>query len=374
MDPKEVATSLVMPSSKPGPAGGPVLDWSGTGTCGPSSFLASSRAGPHNRWQGAWLVRLASPSSHMRASTASSTPSWLERRTTLGVTICPGPRPNGAGVAVREAVPPPSSPSAVPWRNALQRPRTVDVQAIGRQISCSSAPTVKLSSLSMNAIPDSSWRFVRPVKLLAPTPTPSPASWDLCPSPGARLSPSTTAPSSLATMTSIPWLSRLSSAIPILPGRKAESRMPSAVCADPFLERLTWLPCPMTISPPCSRLTTIPHVSAWTIKPPPRYSGTTCCTSNVNPPSGLRRNDCGCMMSPSTGLGRTRHSGHGESFLPGRRESEEPRVRNDAVWGGCWIPAFAGMTVGVWWANRHRLRACEEIGMVIGHKRGEVGE
>ena len=137
MDPKEVATSLVMPSSKPGPAGGPVLDWSGTGTCGPSSFLASSRAGPHNRWQGAWLVRLASPSSHMRASTASSTPSWLERRTTLGVTICPGPRPNGAGVAVREAVPPPSSPSAVPWRNALQRPRTVDVQAIGRQISCS---------------------------------------------------------------------------------------------------------------------------------------------------------------------------------------------------------------------------------------------
>ena len=85
--------------------------------------------------------------------------------------------------------------------------------------------------------------------------------------------------------------SRPSSATPIRHGKKAESKMQSAVCAELSPEKLTWPPLPTIASSNSYKHTTIRLENVWTFEPRPNYSGTDCCTSNVNPPSGVRRND-----------------------------------------------------------------------------------
>ena len=77
------------------------------------------------------------------------------------------------------------------------------------------------------------------------------------------------------------------------PWQKAASKTPSVACAAPCLAKPT-SPASQTLALPtsCSRIT-IPLVSASVTKLPPRSSATSCCTSNVNPPSRFRGNDGG---------------------------------------------------------------------------------
>ena len=55
------------------------------------------------------------------------------RRTTHGVTTCPGRSPNGASGGAREAAPHPSSPTAAPWQNGPRLLTTGRPPATGKQ-------------------------------------------------------------------------------------------------------------------------------------------------------------------------------------------------------------------------------------------------
>jgi IS30 family transposase len=86
------------------------------------------------------------------------------------------------------------------------------------------------------------------------------------------------------------WRSPPSSAGLTLLGRKAASRMPSDGCVALFPARPISRPSQLAASVVSSPPTTIPRENALTSKPPPRPSPKRC-TSSVNPPPGLRRDD-----------------------------------------------------------------------------------
>src|SRR3990172_13244767 len=99
------------------------------------------------------------------------------------------------------------------------------------------------------------------------------------------------APSSPATTGCTASDSRPSFATLIRPGRKAVSKTLSAECDDACREKQTSLPLTRkTFLKPCRPTTRHPE-NALTTKPRPRSFSSTCCTSNVNPPPGLRRDD-----------------------------------------------------------------------------------
>lgn len=114
---------------------------------------------------------------------------------------------------------------------------------------------------------------------------------------GAKRLPSITAPNSPAITTSMRSASRRSSVTPTRPGKKAASKMPLGGCAGPCPARPTWQLCRTSALHASSKRTIILHASASTIRPPPRCLETICCTSNVNPPSCLRRNDNSDVVS-----------------------------------------------------------------------------
>ena len=74
-------------------------------------------------------------------------------------------------------------------------------------------------------------------------------------------------------------------------GKKAASKTPSAACAAACRAKPTSPPSRNTTSSPSSKPTTTLPENASTITPQPKSSSHNCCTSNVNPPSGFRRND-----------------------------------------------------------------------------------
>ncbi len=87
------------------------------------------------------------------------------------------------------------------------------------------------------------------------------------------------------------WASTPTSAILIAHGKRAASRTPTDGFAASFRAK------PTCANVPFDRYNSSPAAimprrgSAWDTKPPPSCSPFTCCTSNVNPPIGLRRHD-----------------------------------------------------------------------------------
>jgi IS30 family transposase len=86
------------------------------------------------------------------------------------------------------------------------------------------------------------------------------------------------------------------SAMSARPGRKAASKMPSAASAASCPAKPTSTPSQNSSSKPPLAPTTIPRENASASKHQPKPS--TCCTSNVNPPSRLRGNDGGSKSAP----------------------------------------------------------------------------
>ena len=111
------------------------------------------------------------------------------------------------------------------------------------------------------------------------------------PPPGAKRSLSITGRSLRGMTPSMPSALRPSSVRPTRPGKRAASRTPSAACAGPCRVRPTWRPSRMSTLRAWSRYTIIPRGNVSAIRRPPRFLETICCTSNVNPPSCVRRND-----------------------------------------------------------------------------------
>ena len=62
-------------------------------------------------------------------------------------------------------------------------------------------------------------------------------------------------------------------------------------CAGPCPVRPTWRPSRTSALRDCCKPIIIRRANASAIRPRPRFFGTICCTSNVNPPPRFRRND-----------------------------------------------------------------------------------
>src|SRR6185312_9520150 len=84
-----------------------------------------------------------------------------------------------------------------------------------------------------------------------------------------------------------------SSATLIAPGRKAVSKTPTDVSDASFLGKQTCATTHPTKSTPSLADVTQRHENALASRHPPNYSPATCCTSNVNPPYGVRKDEAG---------------------------------------------------------------------------------
>ena len=113
--------------------------------------------------------------------------------------------------------------------------------------------------------------------------------------PAGGLAPSLTACSAVMSLHVSESTSRASSATPTLLGTKVVSKTPSDISDEHFHERPTSLLFLLNALLNSSRPTTIRHESASTTALPPKYSGTICCTSNVNPPPSSRWDDGGSL-------------------------------------------------------------------------------
>src|SRR5438128_1291691 len=86
-------------------------------------------------------------------------------------------------------------------------------------------------------------------------------------------------------------------------GRRAALKTPSDACAEDCRGKLIWPRCPINAcSPWCVPIITL-RESVLTTKPRQRFSAVTCCTSNVNPPFGIRYDGEG-FANTSGGLRR----------------------------------------------------------------------
>src|SRR5262249_34464817 len=125
--------------------------------------------------------------------------------------------------------------------------------------------------------------------------SPSPSNFfpssPLCPRRFGKPSPSIMEPSLLAIAACTPSTSRPSSATRTRPGRREVSRTPSVDCVASFPERPTSPTSQTKASSPSWLPTPAPHESALPTNPQPSSSSPLCCTSNVNPPPGFRRDD-----------------------------------------------------------------------------------
>ena len=115
--------------------------------------------------------------------------------------------------------------------------------------------------------------------------------WRPCPPRGAKRSPSITGRSLRGMTPSMLSASRPSSVRPTRPGKRAASRTPSAACAGPCRARPTWRPSRRSTLHASSRHIIILRENASAIRPQPRFLGTTCCTSNVNPPPHKQKHE-----------------------------------------------------------------------------------
>src|SRR5712691_432173 len=150
----------------------------------------------------------------------------------------------------------------------------------------------KPSSSPTSANPASSCSPSSPAKPLNRPPSSCVPGSNPCPIRCARPSPSTMEPSSLSTISSKPSsVSKPSSAIPTAPGKRVASKTPSVACVARCPARPTWQPSTPISSMPVPPPTTSHPESASASKPLPKPSFLNCCTSNVNPSTGLRRDD-----------------------------------------------------------------------------------
>src|ERR1051325_9968590 len=137
----------------------------------------------------------------------------------------------------------------------------------------------------------SSWLVDSPIRLLIPQHKSSPICSAPYPTPYVAQSPSITARSSPIITVFINYRCAPFSATLMPRGRRAGLKMPSDACAEDCRGKRIWLPCPINACSACFVLIVTLRESALTTKLLRRSLPVTCCTSNVNPPSGLRRND-----------------------------------------------------------------------------------
>src|SRR3954452_1787462 len=267
------ATSLYGPSNWP--SGGEVWvaasSWRASRTCANASAKALRWDILRSRSPADWRWSMVASSSAMSQSIVSSIIGRPRRIT--GIAGCRAINSDAGAAVTGAAALPASLNSGAPSPNGPPRSQAERCPATGKPTSCCSPDMARDCWFCMNDKPASASFGARaigkPSAPLRPSPVNSANFHRRCAKPSA----STTEPSSPSIIGFTKRsASRPSSAIPIVPGKRAVWKTPSAVCdahchAKPISSHS---PKP-TSSGPFNVLTT-PLANAWTSRPPPRHS------------------------------------------------------------------------------------------------------
>jgi hypothetical protein len=268
-----VATNLSGRSNWPsaGDSGMAASSWRASRTCGTAWAKALRWDIPQSRSLAGWRWNMVASSSAMSQSIVSSIIVPLRR--IAGIACCRARNEDEGIIGAEAAASPASSNNGARSPNGPPRSKAAGHRAIGKPTSCCSPDVAKGCLFSTNGKPASTSFGIRsiekPSSPLGPSPVHSASFHRRCAKPSASTT-ETNSPS--ITGFTNPSAFRLSSVIPIVPGKKAAWKTPSDACDARCPAKLT---SGSSRQPPSSgsfNASTIPHANAWTSRRPPRHS------------------------------------------------------------------------------------------------------
>src|SRR6202163_3580042 len=267
------ATSLSGPSNWPSAGGGGIAatSWHASRTCGTAWAKALRWDIPQSRSLAGWRANMVVSSSAMSQSIVSSI--IVRPRRITGTACCRAINSDEGAADAQAAALPASSNNDARSLNDPPRSKAAICRAIGKPTSCCSPDMAKGCWFSTDDKPASASFCTRsiekPSSPLGPSPVNSANFHKRCAKPSA----STTEPSSPSiTGFTKPSVSKPSSAIPIVPGKKAAWKTPSGYYGAHCHVKLTSTPLRQPPSSGSFGASTIPHANAWTSRHPPRHS------------------------------------------------------------------------------------------------------
>src|ERR1700716_2492535 len=267
------ATSLSGPSNWPsaGAGGMAASSWRASRTCGTAWAKALRWDIPQSRSLADWRWNMVASSSAMSQSIVSSI--IVRPRRITGIACCRATNEDEGADDTQDAAPPASSNKGARSPNAPPRSKAAGRRAIGKPTSCCSPDVAKGCWFSTNDKPASAWFGTRSIEKLSSPPGPSLVNSVNFHRRYAKPSASITEMSSPSiTGFTKPSASKLSSAIPIVPGKKAAWKTPSGAYDAHCHAKLTSSSSQMTLSSGSFSASTTPHANAWTSRHPPRHS------------------------------------------------------------------------------------------------------
>ncbi|MEH2611405.1 hypothetical protein V1293_003694 [Bradyrhizobium sp. AZCC 1693] len=265
------ATSLSGLSNWPsvGDGGMAASSWRASRTCETAWANALRWDIPQSRSLAGWRWNMVASSSAMSQSIVSSIIVPLRR---IAGTACCRAANEDEGT-VQDAAPPASSNNGARSPNAPPRSKAAGHRAIGKPTSCCSPDVAKGCLFSTNGKPASTWFTDHSIEKLSAPLGPSAVNSANFPKQCAKPSASTTGTNSPSiTGFTKPSASRPSSAIPIVPGKKAAWKTPSGAYDACCPAKLTSNSSRQPTSSGTFSASTIPHANAWTSRRPPRHS------------------------------------------------------------------------------------------------------
>ena len=265
------ATSLSGPSNWPNAdAGGMAASsWRASRTCGTAWAIALRWDIPPSRSLADWRWNMVASSSATSQSIVSSI--IVQLRRIAGIVCCRAANEDEG--TVQDATPPASSNNGARSPNAPPRSKAAGRRAIGKPTSCCSPDAARDCWFSTNDKPASASFSTRSIEKPSSPPGPSPVNSVNFHRRYAKPSASTTETSSPSiTGFTKPSASKPSSAIPIVPGKKAAWKTPSGAYDARCLAKLTSISSRQPLSSGTFSASTIPHANAWTSRHPPRHS------------------------------------------------------------------------------------------------------
>src|SRR3984893_12956497 len=267
------ARSLSGPSNWPSAGGGGIAatSWHASRTCGTAWAKALRWDIPQSRSLAGWRANMVVSSSAMSQSIVSSI--IVRPRRITGTACCRAINSDEGAADPQAAALPASSNNDARSLNDPPRSKAAMCRAIGKPASCCSPDMAKGCWFSTNDNTASASFCTRsiekPSSPLGPSPVNSANFHKRCAKPSA----STTEPSSPSiTGFTKPSVSKPSSAIPIVPGKKAAWKTPSGYYDAHCHVKLTSTPLRQPPSSGSFGASTIPHANAWTSRHPPRHS------------------------------------------------------------------------------------------------------
>jgi hypothetical protein len=252
-----------------GAGGMAASSWRASRTCGIAWAIALRWDIPQSRSLADWRANMVVSSSAMSQSIVSSIIVRLRR--IAGIACCRAANEDEG--TVQDAAPSASSNNGVRSRNAPPRSKAAGRRVIGKPTSCCSPDAARGCWFSTNDKPASASFSTRSIEKLSSPPGTSLVNSASFQRRYAKPSASTTEMSSPSiTGFTKPSASKLSSAIPIVPGKKAAWKTPSGAYDARCPAKLT---SSSSRQPPSSgtfSASTIPHANAWTSRHPPRHS------------------------------------------------------------------------------------------------------